>query len=1004
MASILKRKRGGVEVLDTPKRAKSVKKENGNSTLKVDGKVDWEKAAEETSKMKELVKVNGENLTNGDAVTAVSEQPQNKNVQKKKNTKGLDAPETDAGKSIEKPSLWKLSESIAGRMSSLEPVFTADEKHLLVTTRTAVLVYTAANSLLTRSIKLHLAESEPNTRIVSFSLSPTAPEIVWVACSDGNVYRVNWMTGEGASYSWKTSSTGCNFMTVAAMESLGRRRDVVFTTEAKGDGWRVTANELTAPDDPIKTAARTIYTSKDRIRYLKTGAAGSVVVAAAGNKIIVGGLRTTEYGVVSNMKYEFRIFETSDTISSLDVKATPRPDGKDVKKSLKRTPIVDLVVGDVRGSIFLHNDLLANLMLAQDGKPGISLTPRKMHWHRQAVNAVKWSRDGNYIISGGNETVLVIWQLDTGSHQYLPHLSSTIQQIVVSPTGSSYAVQLADNSAMILSTAELTPTTNIAGIQASTIAGTQSLESEVERIGEEQWPSRLIQRTPALINPNFPSKLLLAVGQTQEIDPVNPLVTGSPYLQTFDLGTGHNASRQALSRSNVTIINSAPSAHKISEPRVTHMKISHDGKWLATVDEWTPPARDLTHLALDKNNAEEERLSRREIYLKFWEWSDEDNSWQLVSRIDAPHTLSQNSTHPGRVLDLAVDPNSSKFVTVGEDEIVCTWSTRTRKRDGVPVRGSKGQVLRNWYCQHAISLGKQEMAEDIGHIDASVAGAALAFSEDGSVLAAATSSQDGIVHFIEPNSGSIRQSQTGIFQGHLVKMDFLGQDLIVLADQLTLYDLVSNEIRMNFKLNIHLRELSIAQKQEMIHLAADLKSRTFAVSFPIRCKDLTVKKEKSLTYQQSELFIFHQDELQPQLHDILPIFITALLPAADSDGFLLLDTAAEIRTAHKKGSQILTAMAQSTSALLLDDSAEVNGVVVPTDEDEEMEDEDVQLLTPAATEDGNDDEDENDTPVVTAQQLAQVFDIGPAFALPPLEVMFYQVAGLFAGKPMVRDV
>ncbi|EHL02252.1 putative NET1-associated nuclear protein 1 [Glarea lozoyensis 74030] len=808
MASILKRKRGGVEVLDTPKRAKSVKKENGNSTLKVDGKVDWEKAAEETSKMKELVKVNGENLTNGDAVTAVSEQPQNKNVQKKKNTKGLDAPETDAGKSIEKPSLWKLSESIAGRMSSLEPVFTADEKHLLVTTRTAVLVYTAANSLLTRSIKLHLAESEPNTRIVSFSLSPTAPEIVWVACSDGNVYRVNWMT--------------------AAMESLGRRRDVVFTTEAKGDGWRVTANELTAPDDPIKTAARTIYTSKDRIRYLKTGAAGSVVVAAAGNKIIVGGLRTTEY----------------------DVKATPRPDGKDVKKSLKRTPIVDLVVGD-------------------------------------AVNAVKWSRD---------------------------------------------------------------------------------------------------------------------VGQTQEIDPVNPLVTGSPYLQTFDLGTGHNASRQALSRSNVTIINSAPSAHKISEPRVTHMKISHDGKWLATVDEWTPPARDLTHLALDKNNAEEERLSRREIYLKFWEWSDEDNSWQLVSRIDAPHTLSQNSTHPGRVLDLAVDPNSSKFVTVGEDEIVCTWSTRTRKRDGVPVRGSKGQVLRNWYCQHAISLGKQEMAEDIGHIDASVAGAALAFSEDGSVLAAATSSQDGIVHFIEPNSGSIRQSQTGIFQGHLVKMDFLGQDLIVLADQLTLYDLVSNEIRMNFKLNIHLRELSIAQKQEMIHLAADLKSRTFAVSFPIRCKDLTVKKEKSLTYQQSELFIFHQDELQPQLHDILPIFITALLPAADSDGFLLLDTAAEIRTAHKKGSQILTAMAQSTSALLLDDSAEVNGVVVPTDEDEEMEDEDVQLLTPAATEDGNDDEDENDTPVVTAQQLAQVFDIGPAFALPPLEVMFYQVAGLFAGKPMVRDV
>jgi NET1-associated nuclear protein 1 (U3 small nucleolar RNA-associated protein 17) len=556
---------------------------------------------------------------------------------------------------------------------------------------------------------------------------------------------------------------------------------------------------------------------------------------------------------------------------------------------------------------------------------------------------------------------------------------------------------------MILSTAELTPTTNIAGIQASTIAGTESLESAVERIAEEQWPSRLIQRTPALINPKFPSKLLLAVGQTQEIDPVNPLVTGSPYLQTFDLGTGHSSARQALSRSNVTIINSAPSAHKISEPRVTHVKISHDGKWLATVDEWSPPARDLTHLSLDKNSAEEERLSRREIYLKFWEWSDEDNSWQLVSRIDAPHTLSQNSPHPGRILDLAVDLNSSKFVTIGEDDIVCTWTTRTRKRDGVPVRGSKGQVLRNWYCQYAISLGKQEMAEEVGHIDEPVASASLAISDDGSVLAAATGSQEGIVQFIEPNSGSIRQSQTGVFQGHLVKMDFLGQDLIVLADQLTLYDLVSNEIRMNFKLNIHLRELSIAQKQEMVHLAVDPKSCTFAVSFPIRCKDLTVKKAKSLTYQQSELFIFHQDELQPQLHDILPTFITALLPAVDSDGFLLLDTAAEIRTAHKKGSQIVTGMAQSTSALQLDDTpAQTNGVIVPTDEEEDEQMEELQLLTPAATEDGNEDEDENDTPVVTAQQLANVFDIGPAFALPPLEEMFYQVAGLFSGKPVVR--
>jgi NET1-associated nuclear protein 1 (U3 small nucleolar RNA-associated protein 17) len=57
---------------------------------------------------------------------------------------------------------------------------------------------------------------------------------------------------------------------------------------------------------------------------------------------------------------------------------------------------VDLVVGDVQGVIFLHNDLLAKLFLQSlDGKtPGINLVPRKLHWHRQAVHAVKWSLDG----------------------------------------------------------------------------------------------------------------------------------------------------------------------------------------------------------------------------------------------------------------------------------------------------------------------------------------------------------------------------------------------------------------------------------------------------------------------------------------------------------------------------------------------------------------------------------------------------------------------------------
>ena len=44
MASALKRKRGPVEVLDTPKRSKSVKSQSGNPLRPVSDKVGWEAA------------------------------------------------------------------------------------------------------------------------------------------------------------------------------------------------------------------------------------------------------------------------------------------------------------------------------------------------------------------------------------------------------------------------------------------------------------------------------------------------------------------------------------------------------------------------------------------------------------------------------------------------------------------------------------------------------------------------------------------------------------------------------------------------------------------------------------------------------------------------------------------------------------------------------------------------------------------------------------------------
>jgi NET1-associated nuclear protein 1 (U3 small nucleolar RNA-associated protein 17) len=608
---------------------------------------------------------------------------------------------------------------------------------------------------------------------------------------------------------------------------------------------------------------------------------------------------------------------------------------------------------------------------------------------------------GNYIISGGTETVLVLWQLDTGKQQFLPHMSATIQNVVVSPTGTSYGIQLADNSAMILSTAELEPTANIAGIQASVLESEEPLESQVEKVEDLSWQPPLVQSTPAVINPADPSRLLLGVGRTQEVSATKPLVISNPFLQTFDLGSGHNLSRQALTRTNITNVNAAPSAHRISEPRVTHVKISHDGKWLATVDEWTPPAREMDFLGHQGKDLSLEQQHRREVFLKFWQWSKETEMWELVSRIDSPHSLSRDAGDAGRIFSLAADPGSSRFSTIGEDGMVRTWATKTRKRDGVVVRSKDGSAFRNWHCQHAICLSKAELPDGTGDSENYPTSGSVAFSEDGSILAAACNGDEGLLHLLDLDSGVIRVSHTGLFEGTIVNMEFLGQDLIVLSNKLFVFDIVSEEFRFAIKLASSPVSLSSKQKQEMMHLAVDHRSRTFAVSLPTFSPDLG---QPSLLAARCELTVFHQDSREPQLKEDFPTIITALLPAVSSEGYIVLDTSAEIYTVMKKGSQAVTSLAQSTSALELDTTPEepAGGLLRLVEEDVE-EVEDYLPPTPEATQDGEDgDEDEN--PVVTKQQLSEIFDIGPSFALPPMEEIFYQVAGLFSGKPLAQGV
>jgi NET1-associated nuclear protein 1 (U3 small nucleolar RNA-associated protein 17) len=146
---------------------------------------------------------------------------------------------------------------------------------------------------------------------------------------------------------------------------------------------------------------------------------------------------------------------------------------------------------------------------------------------------------------------------------------------------------LANNSVIVLSTTELEPKTNIVGIQS-------------RRIDHEQMPKEsksgnayfdIFRSVPLTINPRKPSEVLFAVSSSQprsvpSSQSRKKSLQTEPYLQTYDLANQRPQARQALTRNNATEPNVAPDGGQIKEPNVTHMQISHDGDWLATIDEW----------------------------------------------------------------------------------------------------------------------------------------------------------------------------------------------------------------------------------------------------------------------------------------------------------------------------------------------------------------------------------------------------------------------------------
>lgn len=539
---------------------------------------------------------------------------------------------------------------------------------------------------------------------------------------------------------------------------------------------------------------------------------------------------------------------------------------------------------------------------------------------------------------------MVLWQLDSGRKQFLPHLPAPICNLVVSPTGNLYGVKLADNSTMVLSARELQPHATITGLQ---------LRSTTNKSGEQgrRKSRQPLRSIPAVLHPRYPDHLLVAVPTCETAEGSNN--TGnSSVLQTYDIRTNSHISRQAVARTNATALKVNPEGSEIGTPDIKHLDVSQDGKWMATIDAWKQPPQDTSSKAADD----------LELFLKFWRWNMNSSLWELVTRIDSPHFLD-GSTVP--VLGLGCRPHTHEFVTIGADGILRFWCPATRQQSS--LHSGQDKQPESWKCRSVIDL-----QGPIGSKSKSLNAVSIAFSDDGSVLAvclpALSPTKPGLTLIIDAQKSVIHYSRFGIYSGEPCTAKFIGPNLVVASNQsVSLWDTVNDLIRAT-----RLPDPGPNSHLTSRLLATNSKTETFAVA--TRCtpgnKPCDIESHVQV-YDAGSLKIISQ----PTLRDC-PL---ALLSDPRSGGYIIIDAAANLR---RLGS--LDKTPQTIQPRDLPVGINTTGLAKHLGSQAH----DTQRLPPS---------DADDMGTSQSKGLASVFDV-PSFVLPPANVLFKDVVkSLVAG-------
>ena len=228
-----------------------------------------------------------------------------------------------------------------------------------------------------------------------------------------------------------------------------------------------------------------------------------------------------------------------------------------------------LAFGNTAGRIFIWHNFIS-------GKESLT----RLHWHAHSVLSLGFSSDGSYLLSGGEESVLVVWQVDTLKRQFRPRIGAKIRRIASSNTDKFISTVTSDNVMKVLNSSNL------------------ELAFISQNLKYTPWPYGLTacHNLDSLVLHSSPP------GWVQVYQPLTQ-------TRQFEI--------------DVTALNvvSRPQLAELNYMLVTHLAVSVDGAWMVTCES-----------RYDKREA------FRELRLRFWEYNAADKSYDQITCVDRPHS------------------------------------------------------------------------------------------------------------------------------------------------------------------------------------------------------------------------------------------------------------------------------------------------------------------------------------------------------------------------------